>query len=85
MEKLDKDIVKSILKTIKTKGIIGSKLLSIVKEQNPSYDQTLLYITLKILTELGCIDNYIAPEDDNCKVKIRYKLSEKGNKILDSI
>ena len=85
MEKLDKDIVKSILKTIKTKGIIGSKLLSIVKAQNPSFDQTQLYITLKTLTELRCIDNYIAPEGDNCKVKIRYKLSEKGNKILDSI
>jgi len=85
MEKLNKTIVKQILTTIQHEGIVGSQLLSTLKEKNPDFDDTNLYITLKSLTKQGCINNYIADEDDNCKVKIRYKLSEKGKSLLNSI
>jgi len=85
MEKLNKNIVREILTTIQFEGIVGSQLLSSLKEKNPNFDETNLYMTLKALTEQKCIDNYIASEDDNCKVKIRYKLSEKGKNILNSI
>lgn len=85
MEKLNKNIVREILTTIQFKGIVGSQLLSTLKEKNPNFDETNLYMTLKALTEQGSIDNYIASEDDNCKVKMRYKLSEKGKNILNSL
>ena len=85
MEKLNKNIVREILTTIQFKGIVGSQLLSTLKENNPNFDETNLYMTLKALTEQGCIDNYITPQDNNCKVKIRYKVSEKGKNILNSI
>ena len=70
MEKLDQFMIKKVLTTIESKGIIGSQLLSILKERNPDFDETTLYMTLKSLTEQGCIDNYIAPKVNNCKVKI---------------
>ena len=85
MEKLDKFMIKKVLTTIESEGIIGSQLLSTLKEKNPDFNESILYMTLKSLTEQGYIDNYIAPEDNNCKVKIRYKLSEKGKKVLNSI
>ena len=85
METLNKTIVRKILTTIQSEGIIGFQLLSTIKEKNPGFNERVLYSTLKTLTEYGCIDNYIAAEDDNCKVKIRYKLSEKGKKVLNSI
>ena len=85
MEKLNKTMVKEILSTIQSEGIIGFQLLSILKERNPDFNETVLYSTLKTLTEHGCIDNYIAAEDDDCKVKIRYKLSDRGKMILNSL
>ena len=85
MEKLNKTIVREILTTIQSEGIIGFQLLSKIKKRNPDFDETSLYMTLKILTEQRCIDNYIAAEDDNCKVKIRYKLSKKGKYFLNSL
>jgi DNA-binding PadR family transcriptional regulator len=85
MEKLDKTVVREILITIQSEEVIDFQLLSILKERNPDFNETILYMTLKSLSEQGCINNYIAAEDDNCKVKLKYKLSEKGKKVLNSI
>ncbi len=85
MENLNKNMVKEILSTIQSEGIIGFRLLSILKERNPDFNETVLYSTLKTLTEHNCIDNYIANEDKNCKVKIQYKLSEQGKILLNSL
>ncbi len=49
MENLDKNMVKEILTTIQSEGIIGFQLLSTLKERNPDFDETPLYMTLKSL------------------------------------
>jgi Fe2+ or Zn2+ uptake regulation protein len=63
-ENFEKFLVKLILTTIEREGVISFKLLSRIKNQNISIDQTQLYLTLKALKELGCIKKYNAPEDD---------------------
>ncbi len=83
MEKDKKDIIKKFLAIIESEGMYGFKLLNKIKQDNPEYDQTELYITLNTLKEQCLVEPYISKGDKECRVKIKYKISPKGQKLFD--
>ena len=80
--KLDKDIVRKILNTVKAHSVYGFKLLSYLKESSPELNETVLYATLKQIESLELVEPYISSLDKVCKVNIRYRLSQKGEDYL---
>ncbi len=83
--KLNKELVKKILLLIESQGLYGSELFSSMKKGDPRLESAILYITLRSLKQHNIIEPYLSPQDNQCKVKVKYKLSEKGKKLLNSL
>ena len=85
MEDINVDLIKVILTTIKLNENYGFEIFSIIKNNNSKLNHTLLYTYFKVLSQLGYITTYKNLEENNCCVKIYYKLTEKGYKYLESM
>ena len=84
MNSLDSAIISKILKVVKSHSIYGFKLLSLLKESNPDLNGTKLYFTLQKIKDLELVEPFISKIDKGCRVKIKYRLSEKGEEYLKS-
>lgn len=82
--KLNNNIVKIIINIINSHEIYGFEILSIIKESNQKLDEALVYSTLKSLENKAYITTFKMCEDGNCCVKIRYRLTEKGQELLNT-
>ena len=85
VNKLVNKIVKIILDNIDSHDIYGFEILSMIKESNQDLDETIIYSTLKSLEKNGYVTTFKTCEDGICCVKVRYCLSEKGHKMLNSL
>ena len=82
---VDERIIKEMLLLIKSREIFGFEILNTIKDNNQESSDTIVYSSLKFLEKNGYVTSFKRCDDGNCCVKIRYCLSEKGQKMLNTL